>query len=81
MSLYSLHMTFRAREGINQFLDYVPSDYWESAERFIDKLIERAEQLAKFPYLGPPDADLPDVHALVFGRFKIFYAINESNEW
>jgi plasmid stabilization system protein ParE len=77
MSLYSLHITLRAQEDINRFLDYVPQDYWEPAERFIDSLLERAEKLARFPHMGPPDADLPGVRALVFGRFKVFYTVNE----
>ena len=77
MSLYSLHLTLRAQEDINRFWDYVPPDYWEPAERFIDSLFERTEELTRFPYLGPSDPDLSDVHALVFGRFKVFYTVNE----
>jgi len=78
MSVYSLHLTIRAQEDINQFWDYVPQDYWEPAERFIDSLLERTQDLAGFPYMGPPDAELIDVHALVVGRFKVFYTVNES---
>ncbi|MCE0524172.1 MAG: type II toxin-antitoxin system RelE/ParE family toxin [Methylacidiphilales bacterium] len=78
MSLYSLHLTLRAQEDINRFWDYVPPDDWESAERFIDRLFERTEKLAGFPHMGPPDADLSGVRALVFGRFKVFYTVNEA---
>jgi toxin ParE1/3/4 len=66
-----------AIEDLRLIHDYIARDSKTYADRFIDKLINRADQLEKFPKSGRvvPEFDTETVRELIEGNYRIIYEI------
>jgi plasmid stabilization system protein ParE len=56
---------------------YIANDSPIYAQRIIDRIIERGEQLVKFPRSGRhvPEFNRPDIREIFEGRYRIIYRI------
>jgi addiction module RelE/StbE family toxin len=56
--------------------EYISKDSKRYADRFIEKIIERVDQLEHFPKSGRvvPEFDLPTIRELIDGNYRIIYS-------
>jgi len=68
-----------AREDLTEIVVYIArqSDP-PTAERFAERLMERAEDLAYFPYAGEVCPHYRKARQLSFGNFVIYYTVHRS---
>ena len=69
-----------AIDDLRSIHDYVSKDSAIYAERLIEKLIARVEQLNQFPNAGRvvPEFDSPVIRELIEGNYRIIYQINSQ---
>ncbi|MBC6452807.1 MAG: type II toxin-antitoxin system RelE/ParE family toxin [Hormoscilla sp. SP5CHS1] len=66
--------TVLAREDINKINDYIAEKNPEAADRFVDRIYEKRQLLAKFPGLGRKRDDLaPELRSFPVEDYLIFY--------
>ncbi|MBC6420394.1 MAG: type II toxin-antitoxin system RelE/ParE family toxin [Hormoscilla sp. SP12CHS1] len=66
--------TVLAREDINKINDYIAEKNPEAADRFVDRIYEKCQLLAKFPGLGRKRDDLaPELRSFPVEDYLIFY--------
>jgi len=69
--------TAEAEQWLRDIYEYIAQDSSESALHVIDKIIEKAELLKKYPELGykyESESD-EDVRILLYGHYRIAYVI------
>lgn len=73
--------TESALQDLKSIHDYISQDSKIYADRFIEKIIIRTEQLENFPKSGRivPEFDLPIIRELIEGSYRIVYKINVEN--
>lgn len=61
--------------------DYISLDSPAYASRFIDKLIQRVDQLSQLPESGRivPEKEDPQIRELIEGNYRIFYRLYRNN--
>lgn len=60
---------------------FIAENNVDAASRIAQELVERIENLLKFPYMGKPVALAPDPHSIrdmVFGRYVVRYAVRQD---
>jgi toxin ParE1/3/4 len=63
-----------SRRDLREILDYIAQDSRVRARRFVDKLEQKCELLARSPHLGFECEDLlPGMRVWPVGRYLIFY--------
>jgi toxin ParE1/3/4 len=63
-----------SRRDLREILDYIAQDSRTRARRFVDKLEQKCELLARSPHLGFECEDLlPGMRVWPVGRYLIFY--------
>ena len=67
-----------AIEDLRSIHDYISKDSKLYAERFIEKLIERVDQLESFPKSGRivPEFAIEIIRELIEGNYRIVYEIS-----
>lgn len=67
-----------ALEDLNAIREYIAKDSKFYADRFIDKIIYRVEQLENFPNSGRVvrEFDLESIRELIEGNYRIVYHVN-----
>ena len=67
-----------AIEDLKSIHEYISKDSRSYANRFIDKLIAKVDQLKVFPQLGKmvPEFGKEDIRELIEGSYRIIYKIN-----
>lgn len=67
-------------KDLRSIYDYIALDSPFYASRFIDKLINRTEQLIEHPQSGRivPEKEDPNIKELIEGNYRIFYKINPN---
>jgi toxin ParE1/3/4 len=70
-----------ALEDLRLTHDYIAKDSKTYADRFIDKLIARVDQLEAFPKSGRvvPEFDNTDIRELIEGNYRIIYEIKPDH--
>ncbi|MGP9813401.1 type II toxin-antitoxin system RelE/ParE family toxin [Rhodopseudomonas sp. NSM] len=69
-------IAIRARSDIVAAASYLAERSPQAAQRLIDQIDHRFEELARFPMLGPKRSDLgPSIRALLIGNLIAFYVI------
>jgi toxin ParE1/3/4 len=70
-----------AIEDLRLIHDYIAKDSKTYADRFIDKLINRADQLEEFPKSGRvvPEFDTETIRELIEGNYRIIYEIKPDH--
>jgi toxin ParE1/3/4 len=72
-----IEWTHEALERLSEIEDFISQDSPERAEKFIDRIIERAESLSNNPLRGRavPEISNPDIRELIFKKYRIVYRI------
>jgi toxin ParE1/3/4 len=70
-----------AIEDLRLIHDYIATDSKTYADRFIDKLMNRADKLEEFPKSGRvvPEFDTETVRELIEGNYRIIYEIKPDH--
>jgi toxin ParE1/3/4 len=69
----------RAEEDLIEIWLYVAHDSPAAADRLLDRIDARLQQLSTMPMSGPARDDLsPGVRHLVIGNFLAFYRVGET---
>jgi addiction module RelE/StbE family toxin len=60
--------------------EYISKDSKRYADRFVEKIIERVDQLARFPKSGRvvPEFNLESIRELIEGNYRIVYKISAN---
>jgi addiction module RelE/StbE family toxin len=69
--------TEQALERLQEIEDFISRDSPEAAVRFIDKLIQRGDSLARFPAVGRqvPELGLSVIREIIEGSYRIVYRV------
>ncbi|MEO6405356.1 MAG: type II toxin-antitoxin system RelE/ParE family toxin [Ferruginibacter sp.] len=67
-----------AIEDLRLIHEYISKDSKHYADRFIEKLIERVDQLERFPKAGRvvPEFDTKIIRELIEGNYRLVYKIS-----
>ena len=73
--------TNKSLKDLKSIHDFISLDSKFYATRFINKLIQRFEQLVLFPASGRivPEKNNPEIKELIEGNYRIFYRHNNNN--
>ncbi len=72
-----VNWTETAIEHLSSIYGYVAQNSPAYAQRIVDRLTRRSQQISQFPYSGRtvPELDLPQVREVVEGPYRIIYRI------
>jgi toxin ParE1/3/4 len=71
--------TSRAEDDLIEIWLYVAQDSPVAADRLLDRIDARLQQLSLMPLSGPSRHDLlPGLRHLVIGNFLVFYRVEET---
>ena len=78
--MVKLFWTDIAIEDLKSIHEYISKDSKRYADRFIEKLIERVDQLEKFPKSGRivPEFAVATTRELIEGNYRIVYKISDE---
>ncbi len=70
-----------ALDDLQLIHEYISKDSKLYADKFIEKLISRVDQLEKFPESGriAPELDSEKIRELIEGNYRIVYKINPNH--
>ena len=70
-----------ALDDLKSIHEYIAKDSKPYADKFIEKLIQRVDQLAKFPNSGriTPEFDSKIIRELIEGNYRIVYKVNPDH--
>ncbi len=70
-----------ALDDLKSIHEYISKDSKPYADKFIEKLISRVDQLEKFPNSGrtTPEFDSKKIRELIEGNYRIVYKINPDH--
>lgn len=69
-----------AIEDLRLIHDYISKDSKRYADRFLEKLLERVDQLESFPKSGRivPEFNIDSIRELIEGNYRIVYKISTT---
>ena len=69
-----------ALEDLQSIHEYISKDSKRYADRYVDKLIDRVNQLENFPKSGRvvPEFDSESIRELIEGNYRIIYKISSD---
>ncbi len=69
-----------AIEDLRLIHDYISKDSKRYADRFLEKLLERVDQLESFPKSGRvvPEFNIDTIRELIEGNYRIVYKISTT---
>ena len=72
-----VHWTNTAQAHLDAILVYIAQDSSEYAKRMVDRLTQRSQQIAKFPFSGRrvPEYDVDPIREVIEGSYRIIYHI------
>ena len=72
-----VHWTDTAEGHLDAIYAYIAQDSPEYAKRMVDRLTQRSQQIAEFPFSGRrvPEYDLDQIREVIEGSFRIIYHI------
>jgi addiction module RelE/StbE family toxin len=75
-----VHWTDTAVDHLLSIYEYVAQDSATYADRLMDRLTSRSEQIGTFPRSGRrvPEYDAPDVREVIEGAYRIIYRIRDE---
>ncbi len=70
-----------ALDDLKSIHEYISKDSKPYADKFVEKLISRVDQLEKFPKSGriTPEFDSEIIRELIEGNYRIVYKINPNH--
>ena len=78
--MVEINWTELALQDLRDIYDYISKDSVFYADRYIDKLIERVDQLESNPKSGRvvPEFGILTIRELIEGNYRIVYQINNT---
>ena len=78
--MVNIRWSIGALEDIESISSYISQDYPEQANEIIRGIIDKIEQLKRFPKLGHkfPDRDDENIREIIFKKYRIIYEIRED---
>ena len=75
-----VHWTRTAIHHLVGIYEYIAQDSPRYAQRMVDKLTHRSEQIAAFPKSGRmiPEYDAPDVREVIESPYRVIYRIKRD---
>lgn len=72
--------TRQALEMVNEFVDYIARDDYQTAERWALELMQKTDKLADHPRLGRivPEYNEETLREIIAGNYRIAYRIKEE---
>jgi toxin ParE1/3/4 len=69
--------TATARKQLQSIHDYISQDSELYAQRMVDRLTRRSEQIAAFPASGRmvPEMEVPEIRQVIEGPYRLIYLI------
>lgn len=79
---YEVIWSDRAKQSLQTINDFVAQRNPVAADRLIETILHRGEQLGTVPLIGrkPFPTDNPNVREVVTGKYRIFYEVNEDDK-
>jgi toxin ParE1/3/4 len=76
-----INWTRRSIRDLHSIHEFISLDSKFYANRFINKIVIRVEQLIEFPESGRiiPEKEQADLRELIEGNYRIFYRIQKNN--
>lgn len=77
----SIEWTERAVADLRAIADYIPADNPAAAERWVDRLIAKAEAAARLPMAGRvvPEKGRSDIREVILRTYRIVYRVREES--
>ena len=78
--MVDIRWSIGALEDIESISSYISHDFPEKASEIVRGIIEKIEQLKRFPRLGRkfPDRDDERIREIIFKKYRIVYEIKEE---
>jgi plasmid stabilization system protein ParE len=72
--------TRQAIQMVNDFVDYITQDDYETAERWVIELMNQTDKLADHPRIGRvvPEYNEETLRELIVGNYRLPYRIKEE---
>jgi len=72
-----VHWTDAAEGHLDALYAYIAQDSPEYAKRMVDRLTQRSQQIAEFPFSGRrvPEYDIDQIREVIEGPYRIIYYI------
>jgi plasmid stabilization system protein ParE len=77
---FKVRISETALTDFEQILAYSWEHFPDTAEGFGNALLNHADLLAKFPYIGSPIEGLPGIRQLVHTPILIYYRVDEARQ-
>ena len=76
-----VNWTKKSLKDLRAINDYISLDSTFYAARFINRLIQRVDQLFEFPESGRmvPEKNNPEIRELIEGNYRIFYRLRKES--
>jgi len=73
--------TEQAFERLKEISDYISVDSATAASEFINRIIERGENLGRFPKAGRkvPEIDSKEIREIIEGNYRLVYRIRKNS--
>ena len=70
-----VHWTDAAEGHLDALYAYIAQDSPEYAKRMVDRLTQRSQQIAEFPFSGRrvPEYDIDQIREVIEGPYRIIY--------
>jgi addiction module RelE/StbE family toxin len=74
----TVYWTKTAQDHLDAIRDYIAQDSPEYADRTVDRLTRRSQQIATFPLSGRrvPEFNLDQIREIIEGSYRIIYHID-----
>jgi plasmid stabilization system protein ParE len=76
----TVRWTLRALTRLAEIRAFVERDDPAAAARLLDRILNRAEALARFPRQGRRMPEFPRVREVIVGRYRVVYRIRKDVE-
>ncbi len=75
-----IEWTQTAIQDVRSLREYIAKDSDAYADRFVQRIIEAAEQIAAYPQMGRrvPETDSDTIREVIFQRYRIMYRVEPS---
>jgi toxin ParE1/3/4 len=72
--------THRAKRRLKEIKDYIAQDQPQNAEKWIDRILERGNNLVEQPRIGRivPEYEVKTIREVLLGDYRIIYQITPS---
>lgn len=79
---HQIAYTQLALNDLKEIEAYIALDSQAMAQKWVQKIIDRIQQLRRFPEMGKlaPEFESPEISQIVLGKYKIVYRIKTGQK-